>query len=68
MDDCWQGVLHTSKRTSQEGTIHVGSQGTSLIGQILVKGRAGLNRAIHGDTVAGAPITLLHPLFLTLPV
>lgn len=42
-----------SKHTSQEATVHMGSQGSSLLGQILVKGRAFLNRAIDGDTVAG---------------
>lgn len=46
-----------SKRTSQEATVHMGSQGSSLLGQILVKGRASLNRAIHGDTVAGTRST-----------
>ena len=48
-----QGILHMSKHTSQEATVHMGSQGSSLLGQILVKGRAFLNRAIDGDTVAG---------------
>jgi hypothetical protein len=50
-----QGVLHMSKHTSQEATVRMGSQGSSLLGQILVKGRAFLNRAIDGDTVAGKP-------------
>ena len=44
-----------SKHTSQEATVRMGSQGSSLLGQILVKGRAFLNRAIDGDTVAGKP-------------
>lgn len=48
-----QGVLHMSKHTSQEGTVQMGSQGISLLGQVLVQGRAFLNRAIHGDIVAG---------------
>lgn len=48
-----QGVLHMSKHSSQEGTVQMGSQGSSLMGQILITGRASLNRAMHGDTVAG---------------
>ncbi len=48
-----QGILHMSKHTSQEARVRMGSQGSSLLGQILVKGRAFLNRAIDGDTVAG---------------
>ncbi|DBA71011.1 TPA: hypothetical protein ACH3X2_011442 [Trebouxia sp. C0005] len=52
----FQGTLHMSKHTSQEATVRMGSQGSSLLGQILVKGRAFLNRAIDGDTVA---VTLL---------
>ncbi len=48
-----QGILHMSKHTSQEAMVRMGSQGSSLLSQILVKGRAFLNRAIDGDTVAG---------------
>ena len=48
-----QGVLHMSKRNSQEGSVHVGNQGSSLLSQILIKGKPSLNRAMHGDTVAG---------------
>ena len=54
-DGAMQGVLHMSKRNSQEGSVHVGSQGTSLMSQILIKGKACLNRAMHGDLVAGIP-------------
>ena len=46
-----------SKRSSQEGSVHVGSQGSSLVSQVTIKGKASLNRAMHGDTVAG----FMHP-------
>lgn len=49
-----QGVLHMSKRSSQEAVVQLGSQATSLLRQVVVKGQAALNRAMHGDTVAGA--------------
>lgn len=52
-----QGVLHMSKRSSQEGSVHVGRQGSSLMSQVIIKGKASLNRAMHGDTVAG----IMHP-------
>ena len=48
-----QGVLHMSKRSTEEGSVHVGRQGSALLGQIHVKGNNALNRALHGDVVAG---------------
>ena len=42
-----------SKHSTRDGTIQMG-KGSSLLGQILIQGRAGLNRAMQGDTVAGA--------------
>ena len=48
-----QGVLHLSKRSSNEGTVQVGSRSASLLRTVAVKGKAALNRAMHGDTVAG---------------
>lgn len=47
-----------SKRSSQEGVVHVGHQGSSLLSQVIIKGKAALNRAMHGDTVTG--IMQLH--------
>lgn len=58
-----QGILHMSKHTSQEAMVRMGSQGSSLLGQILVKGRAFLNRAIDGDTVAGWAYLLPSVIF-----
>ena len=43
--------------------VRMGSQGSSLLGQILVKGRAFLNRAIDGDTVAGWAYLLPSVIF-----
>ena len=48
-----QGVLHLSKRSSNEGTVQVGSRSASLLRTVAVKGKAALNRAMQGDTVAG---------------
>lgn len=60
-----QGVLHLSKRSSNEGTVQLGSQGPALLRQVAVRGKAALNRAMHGDTVAGICIAVSYLAFRT---
>ena len=55
-----QGVLHMSRRSSQEGSVQVGRQGTSLLSQVVIRGKPFLNRAMHGDVVAGMACTITH--------
>jgi hypothetical protein len=51
-----QGRLHVSRQGPSEGVVRLGSAGAGGgAREVLVCGRAALNRAMHGDTVAGAP-------------
>ncbi len=52
----WQGRLHVSRQGPSEGVVRLGSAGAGGDArEVLVSGRAALNRAMHGDTVARAP-------------
>ena len=53
-----QGVLSMSRRVRYEATVRIGGVG-KLPGapgaqHVVISGKANLNRAMHGDTVAGA--------------
>lgn len=48
---CWQGALHMARRGPTEGIVRVG-QGRD-VQEVQINGLKALNRAIHGDIVAG---------------
>lgn len=49
-----QGRLHVSKRSPLEAVVEAGSGPDAALGRLLrVSGRAAMNRALEGDTVAG---------------
>jgi hypothetical protein len=59
-----QGVVHVSARSRQEGVVVVGAgpSGTSgsMLGRLLrLSGLAAINRAMHGDRVAGGKLGLV---------
>lgn len=47
-----QGVIHMSRRGPREASVQVGSGSDAISRRVLISGRAAVNRAMHGDTVA----------------